>query len=526
MTSLKAANGGSLGYVATYHGDAPGPCGASICCPHGTLEFLPWHRLYTVQMDTEVRTQNTGVTSSTPAQPFTPATLPYWDWTTNSAGTGPMTALPDLVSSPMIMDPISGTLISNPFFNGFIPGVGSNTVRNPLPFLFAHPTTTLKQRVLDALGEPTFALFSELLVVPHNEVHIWTGGFPPGAPVVGSMADTEFAAYDPIFYLHHNMIDLVWAVFQYLFPVTNPVGGILGQVQNPFNDAGENPQEITGRNNLVSTTLDYEDNLCYTYSLTGNPFERALDINSNNIVFGGMNLSQIRDEVLQIGNTEHFYAGFFRQSFGTSYQIHFNICHFNGGQKVRCFPGGVVNVFGGRGERAYVNDIVTKIDITDKLKQNHIQINEKNICTIEIERVQTLEGKEMSRDHIFRPVTVRRYKRNSIEAGQYGLRDKVTVHFGQAGEHPPKISILEGTLIKLANLEVSAIQTQFYEAPSKEVWAKCDIEKSKQLTDEHEEPSIGEHFYFMGNSECSTRTRVFINTYWAPRNDMGARNLK
>ena len=194
MTSLKAANGGSLGYVATYHGDAPGPCGASICCPHGSsLEFLPWHRLYTVQMDTEVRTQNTGVTSSTPAQPFTPATLPYWDWTTNSAGTGPMTALPDLVSTPMIMDPISGTLITNPFFTGFIPGVGSNTVRNPLPFLFAHPTTTLKQRVLDALGEPTFALFSELLVVPHNEVHIWTGGFPPGAPVVGSMADTEFA---------------------------------------------------------------------------------------------------------------------------------------------------------------------------------------------------------------------------------------------------------------------------------------------------------------------------------------------
>ena len=139
----------------------------------------------------------------------------------------------------------------------------------------------------------------------------------------------------------------------------------------------------------------------------------------------------------------------------------------------------MVNVFGGRGERAYVNDIVTKRDITDKLKQNHIQIDEKNIFTIEIEKVETLEGKEISKDQIFRPVAVQRYKRNSIGAGQYGVRDKYTINFGQAGEHPTKISILEGTLIKLANPEVSTIQTQFYEAPSKEVLAKCDIEKSK-----------------------------------------------
>merc|ERR1719347_428622 len=113
-------------------------------------------------MDTEVRTQNTGVTSSTPAQPFIPATLPYWDWTTNSAGTGPMTALPDLVSTPTIIDPMSGISIQNPFYNAFIPGLASTTVRNPLPAdLFGNPT--FLSRVLASLTEPTFAQFSNQL---------------------------------------------------------------------------------------------------------------------------------------------------------------------------------------------------------------------------------------------------------------------------------------------------------------------------------------------------------------------------
>lgn len=195
---------------------------------------------------------------------------------------------------------------------------------------------------------------------------------------------------------------------------------------------------------------------------------------------------------------------------------------------MRCFPGGLINIFGGRGERAYIKDIVTKRDITDKLQQNNIQINEKNAYTIEIERVETVEGKEIPRDRLLKPVSIKRYKRGSIETGRYGVRDKITIHFEQEGEHdhPPKISILEGTFIELSKPKVSTVQAQFYEAPNKEVFARCDVQQSKLLTNQVEEPSIGEHYYFLGNSECSAKTRVVINTYWAPRNDVAARNLK
>ena len=60
---------------------------------------------------------------------------------------------------------------------------------------------------------------------------------------------------------------------------------------------------------------------------------------------------------------------------------------------------------------------------------------------------------------------------------------------------------------------------RFYEATSKEVFAKCDVGESKLLTSEHEEPSIGLHYYFLGHTECTEKTRLMVNVYWAQRND-------
>lgn len=523
VTNLKAANGGSLGPIASFHGDIPGPCGNSPCCPHGFHEeFLPWHRIYMVQMDTEVRTQSTGVTPATAAQPFTPATLPYWDWTL------PMSGFPDLVRNQDIVDPMNpSTVMQNPFFNGFIPGLGQNTVRNPNPNLFNNPSPTLlEQEVLTALDSIDYLNFYTQIRTPHDRVHSWTGG---------SMGSVLYAAYDPIFYLHHNMVDLVWAVYQYENQgnsLIDPVGGTLNLVQEPFDNNAHNQQEITGRNNLVSTTLNYENNLCYTYDLTENPFERrAMDINSNNIVFGGMNLSQIREKVLQIGDTDHYYAGFFLQGLGTSYTIFFNIC----GKKIhqindfihsntkhykftkpmnqkRCFPGGEFNVFGGKGGRPYTHNIVSKIDIT-----NRLSFIEKNTLSIEIERVETIKGKEISKDKVLQPVSILRYSRFS----PYGRREMIRINFGQEGRNAPEIKIPEGTFIKLVAPGPEKhifLRRQFYEAPNKSVFAKCDIKKSKPLTAESVEPSAGTHFYFLASKECSDKNKVIISVYRASRN--------
>ena len=53
----------------------------------------------------------------------------------------------------------------------------------------------------------------------------------------GSMSTTTYAAHDPIFYLHHNMIDCVLALFQYINPPgIDPLAGTLALAQQPFGD--------------------------------------------------------------------------------------------------------------------------------------------------------------------------------------------------------------------------------------------------------------------------------------------------
>ena len=51
--------------LANYHGAPADICeGVDICCPHGASTFLPWHRLYMVNMEEMLE-----------------EALPYWDWT-------------------------------------------------------------------------------------------------------------------------------------------------------------------------------------------------------------------------------------------------------------------------------------------------------------------------------------------------------------------------------------------------------------------------------------------------------------
>ena len=52
----------------------------------------------------------------------------------------------------------------------------------------------------------------------HNAVHLWVGGFIAprggGTRVVGTMANVTSSPNDPVFFLHHSMIDRIWASWQ------------------------------------------------------------------------------------------------------------------------------------------------------------------------------------------------------------------------------------------------------------------------------------------------------------------------
>ena len=63
------------------------------------------------------------------------------------------------------------------------------------------------------LDDTDWASFSDRLEDFHDGVHGWVGG---------DMGDVTTAAYDPVFFAHHCMIDRVW----YLWQVRHGNGGI------------------------------------------------------------------------------------------------------------------------------------------------------------------------------------------------------------------------------------------------------------------------------------------------------------
>jgi tyrosinase len=147
-------------------------------CPHGNWFFLPWHRAYLLYFEQICRTL-TGEKSFA---------LPYWNWTcqrqlpapflgdasnalfsTGRSGVPPA-ALDNSVVGPALMD----TILDEPNFNLFA----------------SSPAPTLRPPVGYGTLEGT----------PHNTVHGFVGGIMNGFQ----------SPRDPIFWMHHNMIERVW----------------------------------------------------------------------------------------------------------------------------------------------------------------------------------------------------------------------------------------------------------------------------------------------------------------------------
>ena len=71
---------------------------------------------------------------------------------------------------------------------------------------------------------PVFNEFSRRLEGIHNEVHVLSGGQSPA----GHMATIDFAAFDPLFWLHHCNVDRLAAMYQAAHPYVylTPVPGV------------------------------------------------------------------------------------------------------------------------------------------------------------------------------------------------------------------------------------------------------------------------------------------------------------
>lgn len=138
--------------------------------PVGAERFLPWHRLYLHKLEQAMQ--------SIDPQAF----IPYWRWTKDRA-------------IPSWMVGFKPTVL--------VPGHGLITVaRNPEP-----PSQLPTQaRITGILKLTTYTAFTQDLEDrPHNRVHMWINGTMSGIPT---------APTDPLFWMHHAMIDRIWSLWQ------------------------------------------------------------------------------------------------------------------------------------------------------------------------------------------------------------------------------------------------------------------------------------------------------------------------
>jgi tyrosinase len=193
---------------------------------HGQPSFLPWHRAYLYRFELALRASGHDVT------------LPWWDWVTVREIPAPYEANP-LASAAI--DPLA-------LQQGFREGAGDpemerlaqmpNTVREP-----ARPGTRLPtaKEIERIMAYPDFASFSTTLESYHGNVHVWVGGH---------MGEIPFAAFDPIFWAHHTMIDRLWRMWQLRHPQASFPENVGTEVMEPFN--------LTASDVLDPTTLGYD----------------------------------------------------------------------------------------------------------------------------------------------------------------------------------------------------------------------------------------------------------------------------
>lgn len=102
------------------------------------------------------------------------------------------------------------------------PGWPTATSRNPGSPADLPTAPSISQ----ILAGADWSEFLSQLYQPHGQVHGWVGG---------TMGVVAFAAYDPIFWAHHGMIDRLWYLWQLQHPGGGPSPQDLDLVLPPFN---------------------------------------------------------------------------------------------------------------------------------------------------------------------------------------------------------------------------------------------------------------------------------------------------
>jgi tyrosinase len=205
-----------------------------ISCVHGTPFFLPWHRAYLYYFEQHLL-------DMMPAN--AQVSLPWWDWSTQAgipvAYSGAATGTG---ANPLAGAPVSGIPAAQ--FTGQNVPKATFTSRAHGPTGPGHGTLGLPSaaQVSAILELKDFEDFSAQLEDLHNQVHMWVGG---------TMSEIPVAAFDPLFWAHHTMIDRVWSLWQLAHPGAGAGSVPLSHPLGPF-------PTLTVRQVLSVTGLGYQ----------------------------------------------------------------------------------------------------------------------------------------------------------------------------------------------------------------------------------------------------------------------------
>jgi tyrosinase len=194
-------------------------------CQHGNLLFMPWHRAYLYFFEQYLLDQ------------VPDAGLPWWDWTTQAGIPGSYGAaqLADGTANPLATGPVTG-IPQQQFDQAGLQAVQVTSRQPDDPSGLPSPV-----QVSDVLTAADFIDFTTRLEDIHNGVHVWVGG---------TMGLIPLAAYDPIFWAHHAMIDRLWYLWQLAHPGAGPDASLLDTVLAPFT--------MTVRQTFDIATLGYD----------------------------------------------------------------------------------------------------------------------------------------------------------------------------------------------------------------------------------------------------------------------------
>jgi tyrosinase len=188
-------------YFANWHGVA-----FDICQHHNDL-FLPWHRGYLYHFELALQDVDPEVT------------LPWWNWFDEAAIPPAYTDTAD--GNVLLEAPISPTGVA------VQPDWPTTTTRDPgAPGPGPAPLPPpLRAAMINGqpaydwmMGSPSYKEFEQRCWQLHDNIHDWVGG---------TMGDQNWAAYDPLFWAHHSMVDRLWRIWQHNNPSALPSGDVL-----------------------------------------------------------------------------------------------------------------------------------------------------------------------------------------------------------------------------------------------------------------------------------------------------------